>query len=298
MSNPAPRISFIISVFNGLQFTRACLDSLRQTIGRSDHEVIVVDDVSTDGTREFLARLRTPACRVILNETKRNFAANNNAGAAIARGEFLCLLNNDLVLTPGWLEPVLRAFELFPNAGVVGNVQRNPRTRKYDHMGIVFGDSGLPWHFGKHFVFRPYSGYTEWRAVTAACCVIRRSVFLQAGRFDEEYVNGSEDVDLCLRLGKAGYKHYVANDSVVLHYVSSSKGRQSFTTENERRLLARWQTEVQRSITARDRRLAAANYVLRFVAQPWRYNGRRLGHAALSLASLGQLTHATAHTER
>ena len=144
MNDPVPRLSFIISVFNGLQFTKACLDSLHQTVDLSTHEVIVVDDVSTDGTREFLARLREPACRVMLNEARRNFAANNNAAAAIARGEFLCLLNNDLVLRPGWLEPMLRAFELFPAAGLVGNVQRNPRTRKYDHMGIVFGDSGLP----------------------------------------------------------------------------------------------------------------------------------------------------------
>jgi GT2 family glycosyltransferase len=295
---PDPRVSFIIPVFNGLPFTRACLDSLRETVDLSEHEVVLVDDLSTDGTREYLAGLSDLSFRIILNDTRRSYAASNNAAAAVARAEFLCLLNNDLVLTPGWLAPMLRAFDQFPDAGVVGNVQRNPSTGRYDHMGFVFGDNGVPWHFGKYFPFRPYRGYTEWRAVTTACCLIKKSVFLEAGGFDEQYINGSEDVDLCLRLGRAGHRHYVANESIVFHHGSSSAGRHAFNEANEQRLLARWQAEIQRSLTPRDRRLAAANYLLRFATQPWRYNLRRLWHATLSLVSWGQLTNATAHTQR
>jgi GT2 family glycosyltransferase len=293
-----PRISFIISVFNGLPFTCACLDSLRETVNLSEHEVIVVDDFSTDGTREYLAGLSDPPFRVILNEARRNYAVNNNIAAGVANGEFLCLLNNDVVLTPGWLDPMLRAFDQFPDAGVVGNVQRNPSTGRFDHMGFVFGDNGVPWHFGKNFPFRPYRGYAEWRAVTTACCLIKKSVFLEAGGFDEQYINGSEDVDLCLRLGRAGHRHYVANESTVFHHVSSSAGRHAYNEANEQRLLEQWQTDIQQSLTPRDRRLAAANYLLRFATQPWRYNIRRLGHALLSLVSFGQITNATAHTER
>jgi O-antigen biosynthesis protein len=295
---PDPRVSFIIPVFDGLSFTRACLDSLVQTVNLSEHEVIVIDDLSTDGTREYLAGRPDPPFRVILNETRRGYAGSNNVAAAVARGEFLCLLNNDLVLTPGWLAPLLRAFDQFPNAGIVGNVQRNSSTGRYDHMGVVFGENGVPWHFGKNFPFRPYHGYTEWRAVTTACCLIKKSVFLEAGGFDEQYINGSEDMDLCLRLGRAGYRHYVANESVVFHHVSSSADRHTFNEANEQRLLARWRAEIQRSLTPRDRRLAAANYLLRFATQPWRYNFRRFRHAVLSLLSGGQLTHATAHTQR
>jgi GT2 family glycosyltransferase len=300
MSQPRSdsRISFIIPVFNGLSFTRACLDSLKKTVDLSGHEVIVIDDLSTDGTREYLAELPDPPFRVILNETRRSYAASNNVAATVACSEFLCLLNNDVVLTPGWLEPMLRAFEQFPDAGVVGNIQRYPSTGRYDHMGFVFGDNGVPWHFGKNFPFRPYRGYTEWRAVTTACCLIKKSVFLEAGGFDVQYINGSEDVDLCLRLGRAGRRHYVANESVIFHHGSSSAGRHTFNDANEQRLLARWQGEIQRSLTPRDRRLAAANYLLRFATQPWRYNGRRLCHALLSLLSWGQLTNATAHTQR
>jgi GT2 family glycosyltransferase len=295
---PDPSISFIIPVFDGLPFTRACLDSLRETVNISEYEVIVVDDLSVDGTREYLANLPGPPFRVILNETSRNYAASNNTAAAIASAEFLCLLNNDVVLTPGWLAPILRAFDQFPGAGIVGNIQRNPSTGRYDHMGFVFGDNGVPWHFGKNFPFRPYRDCTEWRAVTTACCLIKKSVFLEAGGFDEQYINGSEDVDLCLRLGRAGYRHYVSNESVVFHHVSSSAGRHTFNEENEQRLLARWRVEIQQSLTPRDRRLAAVNYLLRFATQPWRYNIRRLWHAMLSLLSWGQLTNAIAHTQR
>jgi GT2 family glycosyltransferase len=295
---PNPRISFIIPVFDGLPLTRACLDSLRETVNLSEHEVIVIDDRSTDGTREYLVELPEPPFRFIRNETRRSYAASNNTAAAVATGEFLCLLNNDLILTPGWLAPMLRAFDQFPKAGIVGNIQRNLSTGRYDHMGFVFGDNGVPWHFGKNFPFRPYHDYTEWRAVTTACCLIKKSVFLEAGGFDEQYINGSEDVDLCLRLGRAGYHHYVANESIVFHHVSSSAGRHTFNEANEQRLLARWREEIQQSLTPRDRRLVAVNYLLRFATQPWRYNVRRLWHATLSLLSWGQITNATAHTQR
>jgi O-antigen biosynthesis protein len=291
-------ISFIISVYNGLSHTRACLDSLRETVDVTGHEIILIDDRSTDGTRGYLAELPEPPFRVILNEARQCYAKNNNTAAAVATGEFLCLLNNDLILTPGWLAPMLRAFDQFPNAGVVGNIQRNPSTGRYDHMGFVFGENGVPWHFGKNFPFRPYRGYTEWRAVTTACCLIKKSVFLEAGGFDEQYINGSEDVDLCLRLGRAGHRHYVTNESIVFHHVSSSADRHMFNKANEQRLLARWQVEIQQSLTPRDRRLAAVNYLLRFATQPWRYNFRRLWHALLSLGSWGRLTNATAHTQR
>lgn len=293
-----PRLSFIIPVYNGLSFTKACLDSLRQTVDLASCEVIIVDDQSTDSTREYLDGLPSPPFRILRNDRRRNYAANNNAAAAVARSELLCLLNNDTVLSPGWLEPMLHAFERFPEAGIIGNVQRNPRTGRYDHMGVVFSDNGVPWHFGKHFFFRPYRGYTEWRAVTAACCLIKKSLFLEAGGFDEQYCNGSEDVDLCLRIGRTGRRHYVANDSVVSHYVSSSEDRHAFDAGNEQRLLARWRTEIQQSLTPRERRLYAVSYLLRFVTRPWRYNGRRFWRATVSLASLGRFSHATVHPER
>ncbi len=270
----APVISFVMPMYDGLELTRACLRTLEQTVDLSPHEVILVNDASTDGTCEFLDTLRAPY-RVLHNDVRLSYAATVNRGVAAARGELLCLLNNDLVFTSNWLTPMVRAFDLFPNVGFVGNVQIDPRTGRYDHMGMAFADDGMPTHFGRDFRFLPFRGHTRWRAVTAACCLVRRTVFLHAGGFDEQYINGGEDVDLCLRLSEAGYQHYVANQSVIYHHVGSSEGRHSFTSQNNARLLQRWKSHVQESRTNRDRRLLALNYLLRHIAQPWRYNGPR-----------------------
>lgn len=97
---PTSRVSFIIPVFNGLSLTRSCLDSLRKTVDLSEHEVIVVDDRSTDGTREYLNDLPVPPFRILANDRRRGYAASNNIAASVATGEWLCLLNNDTVLPP------------------------------------------------------------------------------------------------------------------------------------------------------------------------------------------------------
>ena len=270
--NAQPLISFIIPVYNCLALTKNCLRSLEQTVDDHPWEAIMVDDCSTDGTAEFLATL-PPPYRVLRNETKRSYSASNNHAAAIARGEFLCLLNNDTVLTRGWLDPMLAAFERFADAGLVGNVQRNPRTGRYEHMGVVFSPKGLHKSFGRYFFFKPLTGCVEWRAVTAACCLVRRSTFQEVDGFDESFVHGCEDMDLCLRLGQAGYKHYVATDSVIYHYVSSSEGRRDFEQRNKQRFLERWAASVRRDATPRDRLLYRINFVVRLLCRPGA-NGR------------------------
>lgn len=268
-STDQPLVSFIIPVFNCLALTKECLQSLERTVRDCPWEAILVDDCSSDGTAEFLAGLPT-GYRVLRNETRQSYSASNNRAAAIARGEFLCLLNNDTILTPGWLDPMLCVFHTQPHAGVVGNVQRNPRTGRYDHMGVVFSPAGLHKCFGKYFLFKPLAGVVEWRAVTTACCLVRRDVFLRAGGFDETFVHGCEDIDLCLRLGAAGYKHYVATNSVIYHYVSSSEGRRDFEQRNKERFLERWAGGVRRNQTVRDRLLYAINSILRLICRPRR----------------------------
>ncbi|HUJ10755.1 MAG TPA: glycosyltransferase [Verrucomicrobiae bacterium] len=262
-----PLISFIIPVFNCLDLTRDCLKSLEQTVHGYPWEAIIVDDCSTDGTAEFLARLSAPY-RILRNKTKQSYSASNNRAAALARGEFLCFLNNDTVLTPGWLEPMLAVFQNHPDAGVVGNVQRNPRNGRYDHMGFVFSPGGLHKSFGKYFFFKPLTGCVKWRAVTAACCLVRKAVFQEVDGFDESFVHGCEDIDLCLRLGQAGLKHYVAADSVIYHYVSSSETRRDLGEKNRQILLERWAAFVRRNLTLRDHLLYFGNAILRLMCWP------------------------------
>ena len=98
------QVSVITPLFNRLELTLACQESLERTLAGWDYEWILIDDGSTDGTRDWLRSLPADGrVRTVLNDTPRGYAANNNLGVELARAPLLCLLNNDTFLTPGWL---------------------------------------------------------------------------------------------------------------------------------------------------------------------------------------------------
>lgn len=237
----------VVPLYNCLPLTQAMLASLEATVpSRFPYEVIFVDDGSTDGTREWLAALRRNGIRVEFNERNLGYAGANNRGVAVARGTHLFLLNNDLVLLPGWLEPMLAAHEtLGPRAGVIGNVQLDARSGAVDHAGIVINVQGKPVHARRlpRWRTRWSAPMQEVPAVTGACLLIARELWNQLGGFDEAYVNGGEDVDLCFRARAAGRVNVVALRSVVRHHVSSSTGRKLRDEENSYRLARTWGRE-------------------------------------------------------
>lgn len=236
-------VSIIIPVFNCLDLTRACLESLERTVPRRlTYEVFLVDDGSTDGSREWFRTLPASRYRVLLNDPPhQGYARNNNRAARLANGEVLCLLNNDTVLMPGWLTEMLRVLRAGNGTvGLVGNIQREPASGLIDHRGVVFNRRGNPIHVGKDSAVPPDTVSERWPAVTAACCVIRRDTFLGLGGFDEGYQNGFEDVDLCLRAGERGLRHFVAHRSVIYHHISASPGRHARQRDNLRLWRRRW----------------------------------------------------------
>lgn len=235
------QVSFVIPAFNQLAFTQACLASLKSTLPPLAHEIILIDDGSTDGTRDFLRELPPPFV-VLLNERNLGYAASNNRAARAAQGEFLALLNNDLVLQPGWLEPMLAAFSRSPRAGIVGNIQLDAESGEVDHTGIVYRDGGYPVHHREPLeAARARGDYAAFPGgVTAACCLVRREWFLRRGGFDEGYKNGFEDTDLCLRAREDGFLNLTATASVVHHHISRSPGRATHEYRNADRFLARW----------------------------------------------------------
>lgn len=243
----SPLFSIVVPLYNCLTLTQAMLASLEATIpAKYTYEIIFVDDGSTDGTREWLATLRRGNFHVILNAGNLGYARANNRGVGVARGTYLLLLNNDLVLLPGWLEPMLAAHEaLGSGAGVIGNVQLDAATGAVDHAGIVINVQGKPVHARALPGWRtPWSApFREVPAVTGACLLIARALWNELGGFDEAYVNGGEDVDLCFRARAAGRVNVVALRSVVRHHVSSSAGRKLRDEENSYRLARTWGPE-------------------------------------------------------
>ncbi len=236
------QVSFIIPLFNCLSHTRECVRTLRASLPAAlPHEIILVDDGSTDGTREWLATLPARPFKVVLNERNLGYAAANNRGATAAQGTFLALLNNDLVLAPGWLEPMMATHDRLSSPGLVGNIQRDARTGLIDHTGIFFDHKGKPAHdTSLPFPALLYPGYRIVSAVTGACALLSATLWRTLGGFDEGYVNGSEDVDLCLRARDSGRINAVSLRSTVLHHISASPGRKLRDEENSRRLAVRW----------------------------------------------------------
>jgi GT2 family glycosyltransferase len=314
-------VSILISLHNRLDFTRACLESLGRTIGRVRHEVILVDDGSTDGTRDFLRSLPQPRYRILRNERPRGYAASIDAAAQLARGTVLCLLHNDTVLMPGWLGPMLRLLRRSTDVGCVGNVQREPFSGLIDHIGVRLDSSGLPTHAGRDDFAAPRSDYGRWAAVSTACCLVRKDVFASLGGFDEGFDSRFAGADFCLRAADAGYRHYVANRSVIYHHIGASPdwragertsvdryrarwgarflafasqrelGRSEwqqthlFSPENESAWREQWElgreTRRQRRQDIVDARLDGRRYLRKHLVRPWRYN---LGRVCRALA--------------
>jgi len=221
------------------------LTSLQGTLPRElTHEIILVDDGSTDGTREWLETLVSP-CRSILNEQNLGFAKTCNCGAKVATGEFLIFLNNDLVLRPSWLEPMLAGMKSPKRFGAIGNVQVRFDNGEVDHAGILVTSTGKITHDRNLPRNNSPQHVIEVPGMTAACMIIRRSVFNAIGGFDEQFVNGGEDIDLCFRLHQHGLRCGITPASVVRHHVSAARGPTSERDEkNSRLLVQRWHDEL------------------------------------------------------
>ncbi|MDB6126855.1 MAG: glycosyl transferase family 2, partial [Verrucomicrobia bacterium] len=245
------QVSFVIPLYNCLPLTQAMVTSLRNSLPAGlTHEIILVDDGSTDGTREWLTAIEKQGApfRVVLNERNLGYAGANNRGAAEARGDFLALLNNDLILSPGWIEPMLAVHHtLSHHAGLVGNIQYHAQTGAVDHAGVFINHRGKPEHIVELPLFRRWlalDARQQVAAVTGACAMVRRSLFLELGGFDDGFANGGEDVDFCLRSRAGGFISVVALRSAVRHHISASPGRKLRDEQNSRRLTVRWRDEL------------------------------------------------------
>ncbi|MBT5170118.1 MAG: glycosyltransferase family 2 protein [Opitutales bacterium] len=241
-----PRISFIVAVHNCLDLTRSMIRSLEDTVDLSKCEVILIDDASGPDTAKYVQTLKAPY-NTLRNETNLGFSASNNKAAHHATGTYLVFLNNDLEFAPGWLEPMLELECRLPKIGAIGNIQKNFQTGLIDHAGIFFDPNGMPTHAWKNRKKLPKGDWKERSAITAACLLMKRSLFEEMNGFDESYRNGMEDVDLCLRLRIAGYRLIVSHKSVIRHHISSSPGRHEHNDRNSELFRQQWSNSMRKT---------------------------------------------------
>lgn len=252
-------ISVIIPFHNRMDLTAACLQSLAENRPKCRIEYVLVDDAS-DEVIDPSAWLPAGSWRILCNETRKSYSYNNNAGAAIAAGRYLCLLNNDTEVLPGWLDTMLAAANRIPRLGVLGNKHLFPKSRLLHHAGMAFADDGEPIHL--HPGTDPDAPAVNYArnvsCVTFACALIPKLVYDELGGLDESYRNGYEDVDFCLRARTAGYLVHYTPASVILHHGQATPGRKGTDETNATLFRTRWQGKYAHdltNITKEDRKL-------------------------------------------
>jgi GT2 family glycosyltransferase/glycosyltransferase involved in cell wall biosynthesis len=233
-----PQASIIVPVFNRAQLTRRFLDDvLGQRMG-TPYELVVVDDGSTDATAEALLAYGNDV-RVVRHARNEGFARSCNDGATAAAGDYLVFVNNDTLPQRGWLDALVRYADRHPEAAVVGSKLLYPDDT-VQHAGVVISHDLQPRHLYLTFPadHEAVNKSRRFQAVTFACALVRRFLFEQMDGFDEGFVNGYEDVDLCLRLGEAGFEVHYCHESVLYHLESAT--RSSDSPEGQELFLRRW----------------------------------------------------------
>jgi GT2 family glycosyltransferase len=220
-----PRCSIVVPVHNRRGLSGKCLDAILGDPPDVPSEIVVVDDASTDGTPELLARYPRDM-RLVARPRQGGFAAACNDGASAAAGDYLVFMNNDTVPQAGWLDALVAHAEANPTTAVVGAKLLFPNDT-IQHAGVVISGDGWPRHIYAGFpsAHPAVNRSRRYQAVTGACALVRRCAFEQAGGFDLGYRNSLEDVDLCLRLGELGHEVRYCSESVLYHLESASRGR-------------------------------------------------------------------------
>lgn len=225
-----PSVSIVMPVFNQWPVTKGCLAAVWATVPpECDLEVLVIDDASTDETALGLASLAAaePRLEVLRNDMNLGFVGSCNRAAAAATGDILVFLNNDTVPLPGWLEPLLRTFDLFPRVGAVGGKLLFPDGRLQEAGGILFSDASAC-HFGRGEAnaMAPLFHYVrQVDYVSGALLATPRALFAALGGFDPEFAPGYyEDTDYCFRLREQGHGVYYQPEAAVVHMEGATAG--------------------------------------------------------------------------
>ncbi|MBF0244646.1 MAG: glycosyltransferase family 2 protein [Planctomycetes bacterium] len=227
-SSSVPAISVLIVNWNGITHLEECLGSLgRQTC--TDHEVVLVDNGSRDGSAEYV---RTAFPGVILVESPRNlgFAGGNNLGLSHARGRWIFTLNNDTVVDPNCLARLLAMAESAPQIGMVAcRVLSYHDRSRIDSRGVNICRDGMSRAAERcqSTGDRPQDDGREILLPSGCAALYRRTALTETGFFDEDFFAYCEDTDLGLRLCWAGWDGVLADSAMVYHKYSQTGGQLS-----------------------------------------------------------------------
>ena len=223
---PDPDVSVIVVNWNGRHWLEGCLAALERQRGVR-HEVILVDNGSSDGSADYVSA-RFPGTRVVRLGANRGFSGGNNAGAREARGRFLAFLNNDTEAEPDWLGGLVAGLESHPDAGLAASrVVYLDAPETIDSAGDGWTWYGAAFKRGHGQPASRWLTPGETFGACGAACLIRRPLFEALGGFDERLFVTFEDVDLSYRVRLAGYTCRYVPGAIVRHAGSATLGRES-----------------------------------------------------------------------
>ena len=245
----SPTVSAVVVSYNSAAYLPDCLRSLRS---EGVPEVVVVDNASSDRSVAAV-RAADPAVTVVETGANLGFGTGANRGVAVSTGDFVLILNPDTVVEPGTVKALVEALERDRDLAVVGPRMENvdgtlyPSVRRFPNLTVAFGHAflGLVWPgnpYTRSYRMldwdhdRPASD-VDW--VGGACLLVRRSAFDAVGGFDERYFMYVEDVDLCWRLGRAGWRIGYEPAGRVVHALGGSSRHRPYRmiAEHHRSLL-------------------------------------------------------------
>ena len=249
---PAGLASVVVPCFNQLEFTRQCVAALARNT-RSPWELIAVDNGSTDGTSAYLAGVADAApfpVRVITNTENRGFPAACNQGLRAARGEYLVLLNNDAVVTDGWLAQLVALAESDPMIGMTGPVS-NYASPPQLVTSVPYTDLDGMHRFAARWRAEHLGQWLTAGKLSGFCLLIKRRLLDAVGGMDERFgVGFFDDDDLALRATRAGFTLAVAHDLFVHHFGSRTFAGAGIDAEalldaNRAKFAAKWGLPVE-----------------------------------------------------
>ena len=227
-----PKVSLIIPTRNGLDLIRQCINSIVDKTAYRNYEILVVDNGSDDKDAiDYFRGLGDRSnIKVIRDDSPFNYSALNNKAVLSADGDYIGLINNDLeVITPGWLDEML-SLASRQGTGAVGAALLYP-DKSLQHGGVITGIGGVAGHSHKHLSQRSldYFGRTRltqgMSVVTAACLLIKKSIYLEVGGLNEVDLQVAfNDVDFCLRVREAGYQNVWTPFAEFYHHESATRG--------------------------------------------------------------------------
>jgi len=218
-----PMVSIIVVTYNNLDFTKECLNSLELHTAYDNYEIIVVDNASSDGSREFLNGWANGAGNrtIILNDDNRGFAAANNQGLECALGDYFVLLNNDTYVTPGWLGTLLQHLKKNDKLALVGPVTNNIGNEA--KIPIAYSNMDEMQKAALQYTSQHLGRLQRVDAVAFFCVAFSRDTLNAVGVLDEAFgVGFFEDDDYCMRARVLGRQIGIADDVFIHHHLSAS----------------------------------------------------------------------------